>query len=178
MRKLAVSALALAFAASQSLAYADQGCLGCNVSDTGDFNSQLVGRTVFIEGGVDAWATVEGIDVYSGRVYVRTSDGRRGWVSASNTYTRASRDERVGAGAAGVIVGAAILACLLGACSNDSSPSRQSSSSGRASNRDYDYGGRPSYSPPPPPPAPPAPCTTGLYGNCHGGPLYGHPEGN
>jgi len=168
MRKLLIACAISALVSAQSIAYAENGCFGCNVYDTGQFDSGLIGRSVYVEGGVGAWATVRDIDSYNGNVFVELSNGQSGWVSSSNVYTSTARDERNGATAVGVVAGAALLACLMGACNSSSSGNSygSSSSSGGSNAYDYDELNRRNQSPPPPPPPPPPSRSYGLYGDC------------
>jgi hypothetical protein len=119
MKRTLAGFAALVLAASPIAAFADNGCFGCNVRDAGVFDQNLVGQTVYAEGGFDAWGRVVRINRETRRVSLRLENGDIVETHAAEIYTRASRNERTNATVVGVAAVAALAVCVLGACGDD-----------------------------------------------------------
>ncbi|WP_375548680.1 hypothetical protein ABWI01_13545 [Oceanicaulis alexandrii] len=127
---LALSMLTIPAPQAQAIAQNWDGCNGCNIVDGGQFNANLVGRTVHYGDPLDRTSmVVEQVDTYGMRVYVRnTSTGNRYWVSASSLYDSSNKEERnMTAGGLGLALG--IFGALLSSGSSNSSSSSSSSNS-------------------------------------------------
>ena len=100
------------------------GCWGCNIVDGGQINSNLIGVTLYTDGGTRL--VVQQVDIYNSQVLVRNSQGATYWMSGTRLYDASNKEER-NVTTAGV-VGAGIFALLLGSSSNNRSGSSNNSS--------------------------------------------------
>jgi hypothetical protein len=119
MKSMIAGVAALALLAAPLPAAADNGCFGCNVRDAGAFDTHLVGQTVYVEDGAEAWGRVVRVNPDSGRAQVRMANGDLFETSATQLYSRASRTERTNATVVGIAAVAMVAICVMGACGDD-----------------------------------------------------------
>lgn len=137
MKRIVASMLALLLCTTPA-AQARPGCSGCNIVDIGAFGPSLVGATVYIDRLSDPNipVTVENVDTYQERAYVRGPNGDEGWISARELYGPEESRERDDNTVAGTALG---IAALLAAMAAASSSSSSSSDSGSSSNSGQTY---------------------------------------
>jgi hypothetical protein len=93
------AAMAFAPMAHNSVAFAQSGCpsWGCNIVDDGEFNSSLIGKTVYVNGNR---RQVTGINTYARTVTYVAPDGRYYTVQATEVYSQRRQNERTATGVA------------------------------------------------------------------------------
>ena len=99
---------------------------GCNVLDDGQFNSNLIGRTVYVNGKP---RRVTSIDTYNRKVRYVTPSGEYYSESAQRVYTKKRLDERNMAYAGGAAALACLFFCPRGEQQSSRRPSQQQSNS-------------------------------------------------